>query len=557
MFGPDDTTRTASPITGFVAMREHDAEEAEADREQLLPGPPKSDRRMKAWFRARRRALRRGVRRPLRLASFAAKFVVLPLVALFAAVVVFAPSYSSPPAHYRLLERRCRESGFAPGCANPNNETLFISSILYDKGGRLSGGLWGRRLLELVDLLGADNVFLSIYESGSGPEGRAALARFRERVPCRHEIVSDEAFTLAGIPNVTMPDGTSRTKRIAFLAELRNRALRPLDRLGDGLVRFDKVMFINDVSFRPLDAANLVLSTNRGADGRSRYLGACALDFAHPFAMYDNYAFRDAEGYAQYVNLYPFFARRGRALSRSDIFAQTDAVRVKACWGGMMVVQARYVQNVAEDLPSADFRTLEAHTIWPDRPRNVTAPVRFRYEPEPYYDACESCLFPADVAAVARREGAAETGLYVNPYVRTAYSEAILNWLPKAQRMERLILPLFTFFTWFTPDDHQPYRQTQEGEPVQEEIWDGSRWKMVDRVARSAMFCGVREMQTLRRIKRSHGRNWWDTRHPPGRKQPFSSMWGQILPEDWRERYAAASEEDRFNFFEFDRWGQA
>jgi len=537
-------------------MKDRETEEAQADREQLLPGSQKRDRRMKAWVRARRRAFRRAFRRPLRLVALAAKFVLLPLVVVVVAVVVFAPSYSSPPEHYRLLERRCRDSGFAPGCANPHNETLFISSILYDREGRLSGGLWGRRLLDLINLLGEDNVFLSIYESGSGAEGRAALARFKEKVPCRHHIVSEEAFTLAGIPNVTMPDGTSRTKRIAFLAELRNRALRPLDRF-DGLVRFDKVMFINDVSFRPLDAANLVLSTNRGADGKARYLGACALDFAHPFAMYDNYAFRDADGYAQYVNLYPFFARRGRGLSRSDVFAQTDAVRVKACWGGMMVVQGRYVQNPDRELPSPDFQTLAAHTVWPDRPKNVTAPVRFRYEPEPYYDACESCLFPADVATVALREGAAETGVYVNPYVRTAYSEAILNWLPKAQRMERLILPLFTFFAWFTPDDHQPYRLTQEGEPIQEEIWDGSRWTTVDRRARSAMFCGVREMQTLRRIQRSHGRNWWDTRHPPGQQLPFSSMWGKMLPGDWRRRYAAASDEEKFNFFEFDRWGQS
>ncbi len=66
--------------------------------------------------------------------------------------------------------------------------------------------------------------------------------------------------------------------------------------------------------------------------------------------------------------------------------------------------------------------------------------MRFRYEPEPYYDACESCLFPADVATAAAHDGAAETGLYVNPYVRTAYSEAILAWLPRARRLERLLV---------------------------------------------------------------------------------------------------------------------
>ncbi len=546
--------------------KEYDADledgDVESPSEQLLRPGKQSNRAHMAWLRAGRRTLRRIFRRRLllRLLGIAIRLVVLPLAAVVLLISVLAPSYTSPPAHYELLERRCTASNFAPGCANLNNEKVFITTILYDKDGHLSTGLWGRRLLELIDLLGPDNVFLSIYESGSGPVGRAALANFTARVPCPKEIVSEESISLDALPNVTMPDGTSRTKRIAFLAELRNRALRPLDRVSDahgGIVEFDKVMFLNDVFFHAIDAAHLILDTNAGPDGRARYLGACALDFGHPFAMYDNYALRDAEGYAQYVNLFPFFSGRGQGESRADIFAQTDAVRVKACWGGMMVVQARYVQNLARELPSPDFQQLSTHTIHPDTPRDIQTPVRFRYEPEPYYDACESCLFPADVVSVAVREGAAETGLYVNPYVRTAYTEGILDWLPKARRLERLLVPLFAFFTWFMPADEQPYRTVDEGDLFTEEMWDGESWQLRERRGRSGMFCGVREMQTLRRSQRIRGRNWWDTRMPPGQKLDFRTMWGQVLPDDWQRTYDAASPEDKDNFFEFDRWGES
>jgi len=552
-----------------MVAKEYDFDEADPANEQLLRPERSSDDESMHEMQPRPRTrpgprwlagrLLRRRRLFVRSLVFAIRFVVLPFAALIAVVAIFFPSYSSPPAHYGRLEQRCQASNFAVGCANPNNEKVFISSILYDKDGHLSGGLWGKRLIELADLLGHDNVFLSIYESGSGPKGRAALAKFRERVPCRKSIVSEEAMSLSGLPNVTMPDGTTRTKRIAFLAELRNRALRPLDKFSgaDGLVKYDKVMFLNDVSFQPMEAVHLILNTNAGPDGRPRYLAACALDFAHPWAMYDNYALRDAEGYAQYVNIFPFFNSKGRGESRAGIFAQTDAVRVKACWGGMMVVQGKYVQNLKEELPSPNFQSLQAHVIEPDKPANIEAPVRFRYEPEPYYDACESCLFPADVAAVATRERADETGMYVNPYVRTAYTEAILNWLPKARRVERLMTPLFTLFTWSMPNDVHPYRQVSEGDKFTEEMWDGENWQLKERRGRSGMFCGVREMQTLRRSQRKRGRNWWDTKMPPGQKLDFRTMWGEILPQDWRRKYDAASPEGKDNFFEFDRWNES
>lgn len=92
-------------------------------------------------------------------------------------------------------------------------------------------------------------------------------------------------------------------KRIAFLAEVRNRALRPLE--ADPLMRFDKLLFINDVIFDPIDAVQLLFSTNIDASGRAQYGAACAVDFINTFKFYDTFATRDFEGYAMGIPFFP------------------------------------------------------------------------------------------------------------------------------------------------------------------------------------------------------------------------------------------------------------
>lgn len=59
---------------------------------------------------------------------------------------------------------------------------MFIAANIVDE--ELIRGSWGRRVVELVDLLGRDNVFLSIYENDSGPGTRAALSELSKKVQC-------------------------------------------------------------------------------------------------------------------------------------------------------------------------------------------------------------------------------------------------------------------------------------------------------------------------------------------------------------------------------------
>lgn len=483
---------------------------------------PVCRRRLLSWVRSRPRHIRRSVRRqPLA--------ALLLAVALFLLVVVpiTTPSYLHPPVHYGELRSQCEGPAAAPGCANPLNERIFISVSLYDRGGHLAGGAWGQSLLRLIHLLGPGNVFLSIYENDSGPEGMDALEALKAMVPSRHHIVSDGHVPLDGFPNITMPDSTERMKRLAYLSEMRNRALRPLDTFApseDGVEPFDKVLFLNDVAFRPADVANLLFSTNIGPDGRTRYLATCALDFGNPFKFYDLYAQRDAEGFSNGVPIFPFFSTAGQGLSRADMLAQRDAVRVTSCWGGVVAMQARYVQNMNASLPRPDWQAIDSHVIDPDRPRNVTDPVRFRHEPEVFYDACECCLFLADVAQTADADDAGERGIYVNPYVRVAYDEAVLAWIPVVQRWERLFtVPHAIISRLAGLPRHNPHRTVRQGDSFVEEVWDvaAARWRLVERTGRSGMFCGVREMQLMRQEERTGDVNWANTRMPPGQALDF------------------------------------
>lgn len=78
------------------------------------------------------------------------------------------PSYLRRPSHY---------SG-----QNERDEKVFIAANIVDED--MIKGEWGKRVVELVELLGKDNVYLSIYENDSGQKTKDALQGLKERVDC-------------------------------------------------------------------------------------------------------------------------------------------------------------------------------------------------------------------------------------------------------------------------------------------------------------------------------------------------------------------------------------
>ncbi|USW57367.1 Putative mannosyltransferase 1, CMT1 [Septoria linicola] len=307
------------------------------------------------------------------------------------------------------------------GVANTNNEKVFIAASLYDPNGDLVSDDWGHAVLRLVTILGPENVQLSLYENDADQRSKGKLWEFQARLACNHSIV-EGTMNYEALPHITMPDGTQRLKRMAFLAEVRNRALAPLRTTE---TRFDKLLYLNDVIFSPADAANLLFSTNQDDSGRAQYRAACAVDFDNPFKFYDTFATRDSEGFDMRAIFYPWFTSAGEAISRSDVLAQKDAVRVKSCWGGMVAFDAQWFQY--SHIDGADTSA-------------VQLPLQFRAEEDSYWDSSECCLVHADLAALTSSLDN-HHGIFMNPYVRVAYTKKVLDWLWLSQRVERLYAP--------------------------------------------------------------------------------------------------------------------
>ncbi|KAL8785299.1 MAG: hypothetical protein Q9213_003444 [Squamulea squamosa] len=371
----------------------------------------------------------RGLRRARRtsrwdLFSRGISFFLLCLIGIIFLLIlvtaIFRPSYTRRPTHYNALKEKILASGNS-GRGNPGNEKIFIATSIYDK-----------------DLLGDKNVFLSIYENDAGEKAEDALKAFKARVPCANEITFERHVSLKNVPNVVLPDGSERTKRIAYLAEMRNRALLPLDKSSD--VQYDKLLFLNDVVFDPIDAVQLILSTNTNEHGKSSYLAACAVDFINPIKFYDTFATRDAEGYSMGLPFFPWFSDVGEGTSRRDVMEGKDAVRVKSCWGGMVAFDAYLFQTAA---------AAQGRQIWLESNASQSTmtiphvPIRFRAETDLFWEASECCLVHADLLSVNEQEQKLvtdDTGVYINPYIRVAYDTRTLWWLWLTRRIEKLYI---------------------------------------------------------------------------------------------------------------------
>lgn len=456
-------------------------------------------------FLRRRRAKRRGGRKiwcqylDLRRLCFLFRsfFAVAILLAVFVAVV--RPSYSSPPARYHELRRRV-ETSTEPGRANPGTEKVFIASSIYDHNGDLVRGAWGQNILELIHLLGPSNVFLSIYGNGAVPAAEVALNGLGQKTTCQHEITFEEQLDPNEVPHIQLPDGTTRTKRIAYLAEVRNRALRPL---AASTIKYDKLLYLNDVVFDPVDAVQLLFATN-AESGKADYRAACSMDFINPFKFYDTFASRDLEGYSMGLPLYPWFSSAGNAQSRKDVFEQKDAVRVKSCWGGMVAFDAKFFQPSPDEVDDLDVAGV-VHG------QNFTG-FRFRAEEDLFWDAAECCLIQADI----QKPDKIDTGIYMNPYIRVAYETTTLSWLGWSRRIDRLytLLQYVTNILAGLPH-YNPRRDEQAWQEVQEKVWSpdatlptGGSFKLMERTASHAGFCGRRALQVLKQNPKLGEKNW-------------------------------------------------
>jgi hypothetical protein len=322
--------------------------------------------------------------------------------------------------------------------------------------------------------------------------------------------VTGAHLSLSDFPTVRLPNGEERVQRITYLAEIRNQLLRPLDpayaasNTTDGFrsashLHFDRVLFLNDIYYNPVDALQLLFSTNEGD-----YRAACAVDFTRGPLFYDTFATRDYDGYGAGHPVYPWFAPIGSAVSRNDVRRQMDAVRVRSCWGGIAAFDA----SIFQPSPALESRCeLDTNCL----------PLRFRGSNESFWEASECCLIYADM----EEQYGPSDRVFINPYVRVAYTKRNFDLIPLFRRFERFFehIQYFRSRSWYP--NINPRRTNEPAQWVDDIVWqDGlvetssfrkqkestsrnvtasrGRWSTVRRQAGVGGFCGERTMFVMK-----------------------------------------------------------
>lgn len=141
---------------------------------------------------------------------------------------------------------------------NINAGRIFIASLHWNNEAILRSD-WNDAVVQLVSTLGPDNVFVSVYESGSWDDSKGALrdldARLNALGAPRNITLSDVTHqdeisaTPAEKDWIDTPRGRRELRRIPYLARLRNWSLSILEDLSRQGVVFDTILFLNDVVF--------------------------------------------------------------------------------------------------------------------------------------------------------------------------------------------------------------------------------------------------------------------------------------------------------------------
>lgn len=140
----------------------------------------------------------------------------------------------------------------------PAGKRIFIASQHWNSA-KLLRDRWNSALVALAARLGPENVYVSIYESGSYDDTKNALSELDVSLGAldvqrtiRLDTVS-HADDIARDPSesgwVHLHNATMILRRIPFLSRVRNRVLEPLDALASQGEHFDTILFLNDVLF--------------------------------------------------------------------------------------------------------------------------------------------------------------------------------------------------------------------------------------------------------------------------------------------------------------------
>jgi hypothetical protein len=156
---------------------------------------------------------------------------------------------------------RCRAGPVAETLpAARQSERIYIASIHWNNE-QILRSHWNDAVVDLAKALGQENVFVTVYESGSWDKSKAVLKDLdasleangiRRNITLSNVTHADElsiANEHRGSGWIDTPRGRKELRRIPYLSRLRNWTLQPLLELSRQGEKFDKVLFLNDVVF--------------------------------------------------------------------------------------------------------------------------------------------------------------------------------------------------------------------------------------------------------------------------------------------------------------------
>ncbi|PVU94031.1 hypothetical protein BB561_002863 [Smittium simulii] len=184
-------------------------------------------------------------------------------------------------------------------------------------------------LLSVIDFLGNENVFVSIYENASSDYTRQILTTFELQLSQRkieHKVV----FGKLGKPLYY--------HRIDYLSKIRNKALSPLYSLYKKKVLFKKIVFLNDIYFCKNDILELIYQSDFQ---QSDVTCGLDLDFDgdsedHGISFRDTWVARDISGY-------PFNKTLSEMVYHKETFKRFSnnlPFQVQCCWNGVAILNA-------------------------------------------------------------------------------------------------------------------------------------------------------------------------------------------------------------------------
>ncbi|KAK9427448.1 cryptococcal mannosyltransferase 1-domain-containing protein [Lipomyces doorenjongii] len=257
-----------------------------------------------------------------------------------------------------------RDSQVLREALNKQTEKYYIAANFWNDEAILDQ--WGRELIRAIDILGPQNVYVSIAENDSEdrtPDMLRELSLQFTRLSITHSLKISTNVR----PQPYANPWNNILERVNYMTKIRNKALEPLTDLN---TRFSKVIFLNDVLFHHSDILKLIADSytpfyrDDHSPGRLPTM-VCGLDIEQA-TLYDRWVLRDKCG-NPISGMYPYF----RSASDQRVVRRSGVLEVGVCWNGMVVLQADPFLNVS--LRDSQQLWLEEQLRFPEQPENCFA----------------------------------------------------------------------------------------------------------------------------------------------------------------------------------------